>query len=151
MLALIERDAMDSLDHFTHLLDMNFSPMRKLRYHLAGVINMYEQVPYLNRLLGIVIRDSDPKQAKVIADRFIQPVIDAYRRLVDQGVERGEFRPISPMNLYYISIGMCEEIFASRPVLRNCFGIERLDDELKRSFIADVTTFVTAGIAAEKP
>lgn len=146
MLALMERDSLASHDDLKHLLESPYSPMQKLRYHVSGMINFYERYPYINRLLGLLTREAPDAEARDIAERFIKPIVSAYEQLIQQGVECGEFRPMSAMNLYFMMIGMCEEVFVSRSTMRYCFGADQLSQADKRAFIADVTAFCASGI-----
>jgi len=58
--ALLERDTGTSLTELDHLLAMDIKPSKKLRYHLAGLINTYHTYPYLSRLM-IKLLQEDPE------------------------------------------------------------------------------------------
>ncbi|HEX7857810.1 MAG TPA: TetR family transcriptional regulator [Sphingobium sp.] len=124
--ALIERDASSALAAFEELLGMDISPSRKLRYHLSGLIKTYGKYPYLARLANALIRDGEAAEAKRLAAQFCIPMVDAYDKLLRQGLEAGEFRPMDTMHFYFTVIGLSQDIFASRAVLRNCFGVDDL-------------------------
>jgi TetR/AcrR family transcriptional regulator len=141
MLALAERDAARALAGVDRLLRLDLGPVEKLRRHLIGVIRTFFTHPYLNRLLRALMRDSSTRVAKEIAEFFARPVADAMGRLLAEGVESGELRPVDPMLFYFAALGACEHIFSGRAMLKFVFGTKEVDDEMcmrHAEFVADL-------------
>lgn len=144
--ALLERDTENALRELQHLLEMDISPLKKLRYHLNGLINTYYNYPYLNRLMIKLLQEGSEEEAQQTTDRFLKPIANAYAAIVREGREKGEFKDIDPVFLHYNVIGVCDQLFASRASLKYCFGIDRVDEDMKRRYIDQVVTIFLGGI-----
>ena len=149
MLALVERDAVIAIDQLDGLIAMDLSPLKKLRIHLAGMINAYFSYPYLNRLISTLIRESSAEEADEIAKRYLRPIAAAQATLIDQGVKAGAFRPVDPMMFYFVAAGACDEIFAARQIRKHVFGIDTVDTTQKNAFISKITNIICSGILTE--
>jgi AcrR family transcriptional regulator len=132
--ALIAKDSMD--------------PEAKLRQHIARCVDTYFAFPYLNRLLMRLVRDSDPAEAKRIADKYLMPLNHAYDRLISAGVKAGVFRPIDPQLFYFTVTGAADRFFSARLVLRHCFDQDTLTEELRDRYREHTVDFIMAGILA---
>lgn len=148
LLALIERDVVKSVVQLDHLVKSDISPVEKMRIHIAGLINTYFRSRYMNKLLFMLLRESTPEQAQEISDRLVKPAADAQRLILDEGVARGQFRPVDSMLFYFTVIGACDQLFTAGFALKFVFGKDEIDEELKREFIAHTTSVLLAGIAA---
>lgn len=147
--ALLERDIEPSLIELEHLKAMDIRPAKKLRYHLAGLINTYYIHPYLSRLMIKLLQEGSQAERQKIADRFLKPIADFYEAVVLEGQKLGEFRDIDPKLLYFNVIGMCDHLFSSRVSLRYCYGIEHVDETLKKQYIDQVVTILLKGVLAD--
>ncbi len=132
--ALVAKDSMD--------------PEAKLRRHIARCIDTYYAYPYLNRLLMRLVRDSDPAEAKRIADKYLTPLYEAYERLISAGVRAKVFRPIDPQLFYFTLTGAADRFFSARLVLRHCFDQDTLTEELRDRYREHTVDFIMAGILA---
>lgn len=148
--ALLERDTGTSLTELDHLLAMDIKPSKKLRYHLAGLINTYHTYPYLSRLMIKLLQEGSEDERQKIADRFLKPIANFYETVVKEGRAIGEFRDIDPKLLYFNVIGMCDHLFSSRASLHYCYGIDEVDETLKRQYIDQVVTILLKGVLADE-
>nr|WP_047167508.1 TetR family transcriptional regulator [Sphingomonas sp. Y57] len=148
LLALIERDVVKSLVQLEHLVESDISPVEKMRIHIAGLINTYFRSRYLNKLLFMLLRESTPEQGQEISDRLVKPAADAQRRILEEGLAKGQFRPVDPMLFYFTVIGACDQLFTAGFALKFVFGKDELDEDVKRDLIAHTTSVLLAGIAA---
>lgn len=148
--ALLERDTENNLAELEHLLAMDIRPSKKLRYHLAGLINTYHNYPYLSRLMIKLLQEGTEEERQKIADRFLKPIANAYEVIVREGREQGEFRDIDPKLLYFNVIGMCDHLFSSSVSLKYCYGITTVDDALKRQYIDQVVAIFLKGVLIEE-
>lgn len=147
--ALLERDTEPSLAELDHLLAMDIRPSKKLRYHLAGLINTYYTYPYLSRLMIKLLQEGTETERQKIADRFLKPIAHFYEAVVREGQALGEFRDIDPKLLYFNVIGMCDHLFSSRVSLKYCYGIDEVDETLKKQYIDQVVTILLKGVLAD--
>lgn len=150
--ALLDRDMeaiVTTVDALVEKGDMN--PEAKLRRHISKVVDTYYAVPYLNRLLMRLVRESDDAEAKRIAARYLTPLYHAYEHLILEGVKAGAFRPIDPQLFYFTLTGACDRFFSARLVLRHCFDQDTLTDELRDRYREHTIDIIMAGILARKP
>ena len=148
MKALLDRD-MAAITHTVDaLLRKDMAPEAKLTLHLGKMVDTYYATPYLNRLLMRLVRDSDPEEAKRIAETYLTPLQAAYDRLIAEGVKAGVFRPIDPQLFYFSATGAADRFFSARLVLRHCFDQDTLTDELRDRYKAHIIDLIMAGIRA---
>lgn len=148
-LAVLERDAERSMADLASLMAMDISAERKLRTHISGIINTYYRSPYVNRLINYMIVQGEPKSAERVAKIFVEPMIAAYRAIVQQGVAEGAFRPIDPGMLYYSVVGACEHIFYAAYAIPTILGKSELTEETKQAYIQHVVDLCFGGILSE--
>ena len=148
MKALLDRD-MAAITHTVDaLLAKNMDPAAKLRLHLGKMVDTYYATPYLNRLLMRLVRDSDPDEARRIAETYLTPLHKAYDRLIREGVKAGAFRAVDPQLFYFSATGAADRFFSARLVLRHCFDQDTLTDELRDRYKAHIIDLIMAGIKA---
>jgi AcrR family transcriptional regulator len=148
MKALLDRD-MASITHSVDaLLAKDMDPAAKLKLHLGKMVDTYYATPYLNRLLMRLVRESDPEEAKRIADTYLSPLQRAYDRLIAEGVKAGVFRDIDPQLFYFSATGAADRFFSARLVLRHCFDQDTLTEELRERYKAHIIDLIMAGIRA---
>ena len=146
--ALLDRD-MAAITHSVEaLLAKDMDPEAKLRLHLGKMVDTYYATPYLNRLLMRLVRDSDPEEARRIADTYLTPLHQAYERLIREGVKAGVFRPVDPQLFYFSATGAADRFFSARLVLRHCFDQDTLTEELREAYKSHIIDLIMAGIRA---
>lgn len=148
-LAVLERDAERSMAALAELVEMPISAEQKLKIHIKGIINTYYRSPYINRLINYMIVQGQPNSATRVAEIFVEPMIEAYRRIVDQGVREGSFRPTDPGMLYYSMVGACEHIFYASYAIPTALSVGRLNEETKQRYAQHVIDLCLSGIAAK--
>jgi AcrR family transcriptional regulator len=149
LVALVRRDAEVILAQLDALMAMDLSPAAKLARHIGGAVDTYFRHPYLDRLLAALLRDADSRSARDIAEFFTKPLLEAERRLIEAGIEAGELRPIEPMLFYFVAMGAASHLFAGRAELRWVFGIEGIDDALRRRYADFAVDLLLRGILAD--
>lgn len=148
LLALLERDLEPHLRALEVLLELDIPPARKMRIHLEGMVRAYFRHPFINRLITHVMTESDDAQARQVHARYVVPVIDAYRRLLEEGVAQGAFRPVDPILFYVSAVGMCDQLVSSRLSLEFSLGPGCLDETLSRRYGEQISAMVLNGILA---
>jgi len=146
LLALLRRDASAALAQLENLWRTDLSATAKLKLHIVGIANAYHRSPYLNRLIHVLLHQSGSEVAREVSEFFVKPVINFERRLLEQGVRSGEFKPVDPMLFYFTLFGAIDHLFHARHALLHGFGIDEVTDELRRGLIALVTDMVLGGI-----
>jgi len=148
LLALLERVAERAMADLANLVGLDISAEQKLRIHIGGIINTYYRSPYVNRLINYMIVQGDKASSQRVAAIFVEPMIAAYRAIVDQGVAEGAFRPLDPGMLYYSVVGACEHIFYAGYSLPTTLGMSELTEELRQQYVRHVCDLVFHGVLA---
>lgn len=148
LLALLERVAERAMADLANLVDLDISAEQKLRIHIGGIINTYYRSPYVNRLINYMIAQGDKASSERVAKIFVEPMIAAYRAIVDQGVADGAFRPLDPGMLYYSVVGACEHIFYAGYSLPTTLGLSELTEEVRQQYVRHVCDLVFHGVLA---
>lgn len=152
LLALVEREAAVALRDVRTLLELDLSPTEKLRRHIAAIINNFFRRPYLNRLLHSFLdeRNADTKSAAVVRRTFVLPLLKLQKKLLQQGVAAGEFKPIDPVLFYVSMLGACDHLFNARYVLRVVGGGDDLTEALRERYVDHVCDVFIHGLAKHR-
>lgn len=146
MLALLERDMRNIVTSLDALVAKDFAPDEKLRVHIRAVIGTYFRFPYLNRLLMRLVRDAPPEVSRKIADDYLRPISRAYSRLIDEGVQKGLFRPIDPQLFYFTVTGAADRFFSARLVLHHCYGQSELTEQMRDDYADHTLDMLMPGL-----
>jgi AcrR family transcriptional regulator len=149
LVALVRRDVELILRQLEVLMGMDLSPAAKLARHIGAAVDTYFRHPYLDRLLAALLRDADSRSAREIAEFFTKPLLEAERRLIEEGIAAGELRSVEPMLFYFVAMGAASHLFAGRAELRWAFGIDTIDDALRRRYADFAVDLLLRGILAD--
>lgn len=149
MLALLDRDCKVRIRQLAALFRLNLSPTERMRIHLEGVLDTYYQIPYLNRLVQVMVRDASPERVHHIAEELLKPIANAQHRIIEDGIAAGEFRKIDPKLLYFNTIGSADGLYSNRFTLSAVFGgIAAADDALHERYKRQTVETLMAGLLA---
>lgn len=146
MIALLDRNLTKPIEQIKGLVEMDISPSQKMRIHVKGIMRLYFQYPYMQRLLVAVMRDATPDVAQDVASRLISPMAEAQAAILASGAESGDFREVDSKLFYFAVIGACDQIFSARLVMNYVHGIDGLDEELRRAYVEEITKIVMGGL-----
>ena len=146
LVALVERDTARSLVQLDELHAMAIDPLAKLKIHITGIVRTYSRYPYLVGLLNHLLRESRTEASERIKTSFVTPLIDAQRRLIEEGVAAGQIRPIDPDQLYFIIVGACQYLFSSRVAFADIMGSRLSDPAFARDFPGTVIDVIFNGL-----
>jgi len=147
--ALLDRDWQAIVTSVDALVAKDgWDPRSKLERHISKVVDTFWQVPYLNRLTMCLVRDSDPAEARRIAESYLSPMYRAYEQLIGEGVRAGVFRAIDPQLFYFTVTGAVDTFFSARLVLRHCFDQDSLTEQLRDRYREHTRDIIMAGILA---
>lgn len=148
LVALVERDTARSLAQLEGLNAMAIDPLAKLRIHVAGIVRTYSRYPYLVGLLNRLLRETQGEASERIKASFVTPLIDAQRRIIEEGVAAGQFRKIDPDQLYFIIVGACQYLFSSRVAFANILDGRLQDEAFGHDFPNTVIDVILNGLRA---
>src|SRR3978361_1269732 len=142
LLALLARDAASETAGLEYLLAQPIAPTAKLKLHIAGIIKAYHRFPYMNRLIHYLLHESSAEAADEVAQFFVAPLLDFHRRLLAEGVRRGEFRNVDPVLFYTSLIGACDHLFFGRHAMSRASGVGPVTDEVCRQYIKHMEALI---------
>jgi len=148
-MALLERDAGPTFDDLERLVQSDMDAAQKLRHHVHGIIKVYFRYPYMNRLVAALAVETDSETARFISERFSRPLANAQKAILEQGEAEGLFRKLDPMLFYFSLVGACDHLFNARHSLKYAFGIEDIDDDLRRAYAAHVTGILMRSVLVQ--
>jgi AcrR family transcriptional regulator len=148
MLALVEDVLGAGLEQMRGLLDMDMPAIDKLKLHVKGVINVYFRYPFVNRLIHAMLMDRE--LAVKVSETISKPLAETQRRLLQEGVDSGQFKSIDPMMFYFIVMGACDQLFFGQHVLNHAFGIAKIDEDLRRAYTDTLLDLVLGGILTDE-
>jgi AcrR family transcriptional regulator len=148
LLALLERNAATELSNLEYLLAQPITSSAKLKLHIGGIIRAYYRFPYMNRLIHYLLHETKSEYADAVSKFFVAPLLDFHRRLLADGVSRGEFRATDPVLFYTSLIGACDHLFFGRHAMSRATGVGPVTDEVCRQYIKHMETLICGGILA---
>jgi AcrR family transcriptional regulator len=144
--ALLKEVASASLLQFRQLMELELSPLIKLKMHIAGAINTYYRHPYLNRLVHHLQQSCDSESAREVAVTFVDPLIALQKQLLEEGAREGIFAEIDPILMYFSLLGACDHLFYAKSVLYFSVGMSDVSDDLRRRYIDHITQLTLGGV-----
>ena len=146
LLALLARDAATEMSQLEYLLAQPISPTAKLRLHIGGIIRAYHRFPYMNRLIHYLLHESSADSADEVSKFFVAPLLDFHRRLLAEGIRRGEFRNIDPVLFYTSLVGACDHLFFARHAMSRAIGVGPVTDEVCRDYVKHMEALICGGV-----
>jgi AcrR family transcriptional regulator len=146
LMELLRKAMEPGLGQLQHLLDSDNSPADKLRIHISGIVTTYIRYPYVNRLMHQVLSDYGEEYGATVAEEFARPVYEAQRRILEEGERLGYFRAVDPMLFYFHITGACDNLFHQHFARRYVFGVENVDEDLRRDFVDHLYGLVMHGL-----
>jgi AcrR family transcriptional regulator len=146
LLALLARDAATEVANLEFLLAQPIAPIAKLKLHISGIIRAYHRFPYMNRLIHYLLHESSAEAADEVSKFFVAPLLDFHRRLIEEGVAKGEFRAVDPVLFYTSLIGACDHLFFGRHAMSRAIGVGPVTDDVCRQYIAHMEALICGGI-----
>ncbi|WP_439396192.1 TetR family transcriptional regulator [Bradyrhizobium sp. PMVTL-01] len=149
LLALLARDAATEMSNLEYLLAQPITSTAKLKLHIGGIIRAYHRFPYMNRLIHYLLHETSADSADEVSKFFVAPLLDFHRRLLAEGISRGEFRATDPVLFYTSLIGACDHLFFGRHAMSRATGVGPVTDEVCRRYIKHMETLICGGILTQ--
>lgn len=98
------------------------SAEEKMRKRIHASLEMHEQNPHLNDLIIQKILGGTRVGARRARSEMVEGSIATLTAVINEGVKRGDFRPVDPRLLHIALIGMSEFFFTGHAVVQHLFG-----------------------------
>ena len=148
MLALLEDVLGRGLDQLEGLIAMDLDPVEKIKLHIKGIINVYFRYPFINRLIHYLFEDKE--SGPEVAEKISKPLAETQRKMIEEGIAKGLFKPIDPMLFYFIVLGACDHLFFGQHMLRVAFNIDVIDEELRRNYTTTLLDMILHGVLTDR-
>lgn len=145
--ALIREAMSESLRRISNIGPSNEAPDVKLRRRVRSVIELYQEHPYISRLLKEQVFYSDGEAREAYLQGFFPGALRATKNILDEGVASGRFREVDHVLFWATLIGICEFFFMVRPILKRSLRRNRRDRDDLDSFADYTTEILLHGIA----
>ena len=86
----------------------------------------------------------DSPRMRWLADRFVKPMHEGLRQLIERAQARGLLPQISPVSLHYIMLGAAGLLFSQAPECRRITGIDPTTEEFANAHAEAVISLLTA-------
>lgn len=147
LFALLDRDVYRRIRQLDRLFSLDVTPTERMRIHLRGIIDTYFAIPYLNRLIQVMVREADPARVRHIGEELLQPIARAQERIITAGVAAGEFRAIDPKLFYFNTIGAADGLYSNRFTIAAVFGgAPRADEQLHHRYREQTVATLMRGL-----
>ena len=148
--ALLERVLGGLSDEIARLSVLDLPPDEKLRRHVGEIVRNYVRFPYVNRLMNGRLMHAEPESVERISRSFAIPARDWYARLLADGHREQGWPELDPTLFFFSVVGLCEFLFAARPLLEHSFA-RTLDTALVDRFADHVAALVMDGVRGAAP
>lgn len=146
MLAIAKADGERAVGNLDRLLAADMAPTAKMELHIKGLIEAYFERPYLHRLLQKILREGSPEASAKVGEWLVRPVAEARRRIIGEGIRRGEFRDVDASLVSFAIDGACAHIFSSVEGRRAVLGTGDLDRDLAERYVEEVSELIIRGL-----
>ncbi len=123
-------------------------PVAKLGRHLSGMVEVHARRPYLTALTHELLRRGDAATREIVTTEVVRPVIEFQRKLLEEGVAAGVFRPVDPFSFYLNTVGAIDMLFSARATLQFGFGERSSDPALRARFVRETLALILHGVSA---
>lgn len=149
LVEVAREDAQYALAGMKWLLEQDFNAAELLRRHIVGVVRVYFERPYLNRLLQALLREGSAEAAEAVTEFFVMPLAEARRQILHKGIASGQFEAID-VDIIGMSIdGACEHIFSSRQSRKAVLGDGSMTKALSMRYAESMANLYLRGVLAE--
>lgn len=151
LFALLDRDVYRRIGQLDRLFSLKVTPTDRMRIHLRGIIDTYYAIPYLNRLIQVMVREADPVRVRHIGEELLQPIARAQERIIAEGIAADEFREVDPKLFYFNTIGAADGLYSNRFTISAVFGGEpRADEDLHLRYREQTVEILMRGLLKDR-
>ena len=126
----------------------NAGPEETLRLRARATMHFLRRYPYLTRLIIHQMMTVKSKESRFFIENFARVNFEEHRSILQDGVEKGEFRPVDPLFYFahYIAMG---DLYANlAPMMERLGGKAESDDARFEAFVESMIDMLVNGIAA---
>ena len=88
----------------------------------------------------------DGARMRWLADRFVRPMHEGLRQLIERGQARGILPDVAPASLHYIMLGAAGLLFSQAPECRRVMGVDPTDPAFAEAHADAVIRLLTSAV-----
>jgi AcrR family transcriptional regulator len=123
-------------------------PEETLRLRARATMHFLRRYPYLTRLIIHQMMTVKSKESRFFIENFARVNFEEHRGILQDGVDKGDFRPVDPLFYFahYIAMG---DLYANlAPMMERLGGKAENDDARFEAFVESMIDMLINGIAA---
>lgn len=110
---------------------------------LRGFVRFVAHQPEFMRLMNDEGK-RDGARMRWLADRFVRPMHDGLRQLIERAQARGVLPDVAPASLHYIMLGAAGLLFSQAPECRRIMGVDPTDPAFAEAHADAVIRLLTS-------
>ena len=116
-------EMLDGLQTAVETLLLHDGPAReRIRKRISSLLNTLYANPHLHPLIVEQIMHGDREAGRQALKFMAVRGYSVTRKLIEEGVQRGELRQVDPRFLHVAMVGLCEYFMTARPLVQELFG-----------------------------
>ena len=122
---------------------------RQLEHLVRTFVRFVARRPEFMRLMNDEGKRDSPRM-RWLVDRFVKPMREGLRELIERGQARGFLPAGDPVSLHYIVLGAAGLVFSQAPECRRLMGVDPTDEAFAEAHADALIRIFTAGAAAPR-
>jgi TetR/AcrR family transcriptional regulator len=139
--------------HMTEVLDRDLPPGQKMLTYVAAYFDFIASHNFNRNLVQVEMMRAGHGSPHLqrIAKEYFQPLFKRLSDVIRQGIESGEFRPVSPMQFIPSMVALIVFYFVNAPVMKSVMGVDPLSPARIAERRAAVLDFISAALFQHSP
>jgi AcrR family transcriptional regulator len=146
--ALLDRVTRELREQIETSASAEGPPAERLRELMKTWVRAIGQDPYVPRLIIEEVLVPEGERLESFVERFAAPLAERLVKLVAEGTEAGELRPVEIPFVLPSVAGLSFFIFVAAPLLRRIFGIEPTEPAVIEAWAEHVSDLLLFGIGS---
>src|SRR5215831_18536234 len=131
------------------VLDGELVPKEKILAYVGAYFDFIASNPLYPRLMQremMRAREGETQQFEKLVKAYIQPIFMRVSQVLQEGIARGDFRPVKPEHFVPSIVAMIVFYFSSAPMMQKIVGFNPLTPERIAERRAAVIDFISAAL-----
>ena len=131
------------------VLDSDLLPKDKIMAYVGAYFDFIASNPLYPRLMQremMRAREGEMQQFEKLVKAYIQPIFLRVSQVLQEGIARGEFRPVKPEHFVPSMVAMIVFYFSSAPMMQKIVGFNPLTPQRIAERRAAVLDFISAAL-----
>jgi TetR/AcrR family transcriptional regulator len=136
------------------VLDSALAPKDKILAYVGAYFDFIASNPLYPRLMQremMRAREGETQHFDKLVKAYIQPIFMRVSQVLQEGIGRGEFRPVKPEHFVPSIVAMIVFYFSSAPMMQRIVGFNPLVPQRVAERRASVLDFVSAALFQQQP